>query len=86
MEAARYRCQCRGGCRRSHAKDPGGRCAAEHKPWCHLIAAPATPTGNPHHDLAAELVAYCPKCFDGHKNPDVHNQTTDPNDGSLFDL
>jgi hypothetical protein len=85
METAGYRCQCRGGCRRSHANS-GGRCPAEHKSWCHLIAAPATPTGNPHRDLAAALVAYCPKCFDEHKAPDSGGQATDPDGGSLFDL
>ena len=67
MRAAGFRCQCTGGCGRSHAKDDGGRCRAEHTGWCHLVAAPAVPTGDPHRDAAAPLVAYCPTCFDGHR-------------------
>lgn len=66
MRAAGFRCQCTGGCGRSHVKDKG-RCRREHANWCRLIAAPAKPTGDPHRDAAAPLVAYCPNCFDGAK-------------------
>lgn len=69
MEAAGYRCQCTGGCKPegAHTTNPGGRCKHEHKPWQHLLAAPVSPTGDPHKDATVELVAYCVPCFDGHK-------------------
>jgi hypothetical protein len=66
MRAAGFRCQCTGGCGRSHVKDKG-RCRREHTDLCRLIAAPANPTGDPHRDATAPLVAYCPNCFDGAK-------------------
>ena len=90
MEAAGYRCQCAGGCGRTHAKEPGGRCKREHKAWLHLVAAPAEPTGSPHADMAAEQVAYCPPCYDGHLA--AHKRTVRTaaaareDDAPLFDL
>lgn len=66
MQAAGYQCVCTGGCGRTHAKDPGGRCKHEHKPFCLLVASPVNPTGDPHKDIAADQVAYCPTCYDGH--------------------
>ena len=91
MQAAGFRCQCAGGCGRSHAKDPGARCVKEHKPWCHLVAAPAEPSGDPHRDAAAPLVAYCPACFDGRKRAAVRTVTAAAERAasdapSLFDL
>ncbi|MBS2538844.1 hypothetical protein KGQ20_39470 [Catenulispora sp. NF23] len=90
MQAAGFRCQCTGGCGRTHSKEPGGRCKHEHKPWLRLLAAPAKPTGNPHQDATADLVAYCPTCFDGHlrvaKRSDRAAATAHENDIPLFDL
>ncbi|MEY9930417.1 hypothetical protein ABH926_005062 [Catenulispora sp. GP43] len=90
MQAAGYRCVCTGGCGRSHAKDPGERCKREHTAWLRLVAAPAEPTGNPHTDIAAEQVAYCPNCYDGHlavaKRADRVAAASHDNDVPLFDL
>ena len=90
MQAAGYRCQCTGGCGRDHAKEPGGRCKREHKPSCHLVASPVNPTGNPHKDMTGEQVAYCPTCFNGHKNKTNRAAEaaakTHPLGASLFDL
>lgn len=65
MEKASYRCQCTGGCGRTHAKEPDGRCPHEHKPYRLLVAAPVNLTGDPHRDMTGEQVAYCPNCYDG---------------------
>lgn len=90
MGAARYQCQCQGGCGRSHAKETGGRCPRQHKSWCRLVAAPPQPTGNPHRDALAELVAYCPPCFDGHARAGRRAERNRPAEPagtvSLFDL
>lgn len=67
MEAAGWRCQCTGGCGKTHAKEPEHRCKATHKPDCLLVASAATPTDNPHADTRGPLVAYCPDCYAGHK-------------------
>jgi hypothetical protein len=89
MEAASWQCQCTGGCGRSHVKD-GGRCKREHKPWQPLLAAPVNPTGKPHRDVTAELVARCSSCFDGHlkaaKAAARAAATAHENDIPLFDL
>lgn len=85
MQAAGFRCQCTGGCGRSHAKDKG-RCRREHRTWCHLVAAPAEPTGDPHRDAVAPLVAYCPNCFDGHKTITRTAIATTVEASPLFDL
>src|ERR1041384_1514095 len=92
MQAAGYRCQCTGGCKPegAHKKEAGGRCKREHKPWLHLVAAAADPTGNPHNDMAGELVAYCPTCFVGHKTETARAAKAfakaNPFDTPLFDL
>ncbi|WP_345696773.1 hypothetical protein [Kitasatospora terrestris] len=74
MAAAAGRCQCRGACGKSHAKD-GGRCNREHGAHrthaggrVQLIAAPADPADLllPDHQVAAlpkaRLAAWCPTC------------------------
>lgn len=66
VEAASFQCQCTGGCGKTHAKDPDHRCPKKHKPDCLLVASAKQPTDRPHLDMAAEQVAYCPPCFDGH--------------------
>ena len=92
MEAAGFQCQCTGGCKPegAHKTNPGGRCKRKHEPWHHLLAAPAAPTGNPHRDAMAELVAYCPACFDGHlaaaKRVVRTAAAAHENDVPLFDL
>lgn len=86
MQAAGYRCTCIGGCGRPHAKDSAGRCKREHKPWLHLVAAPARPTGNPHADMAAEQVAYCPTCYDGHLSATQRAAAAHEIDTALFNL
>ncbi|WP_405011001.1 hypothetical protein [Kitasatospora sp. NBC_01539] len=76
LAAAAGRCQCRGACGKSHAKD-GGRCNREHGGHqqhhggtVHLIAAPAEPATLllPAHQAAAlpkrDLAAWCPACHD----------------------
>ncbi|GGV39571.1 hypothetical protein GCM10010495_66170 [Kitasatospora herbaricolor] len=70
MAAAAGRCQCRGTCGKSHAKD-GGRCPREHSHLAHhLIAAPAEPADlllAPHQAAAlpkTALAAWCPPCHD----------------------
>ncbi|MFD4905091.1 hypothetical protein [Kitasatospora purpeofusca] len=76
LAAAAGRCQCRGTCGKSHAKD-GGRCPVAHGGYARhgtgpvsLLAAPAEPDGLllPAHRAAAlpkrELAAWCPACHD----------------------
>ncbi|MEU1418660.1 hypothetical protein [Kitasatospora sp. NPDC005751] len=77
MAAAAGRCQCRGTCGTSHAKD-GGRCPREHDGYrqhhgggrVHLLAAPAEPAAlllPPHHVAALPkqaLAAWCERCHD----------------------
>ncbi|MEV0187508.1 hypothetical protein AB0I39_03085 [Kitasatospora purpeofusca] len=76
LAAAAGRCQCRGTCGRSHAKD-GGRCPTVHGGYARhgtgpvsLLAAPAEPDGLllPAHRAAAlpkqQLAAWCPACHD----------------------
>ncbi|MFD8483211.1 hypothetical protein [Kitasatospora sp. NPDC059673] len=77
MAAAAGRCQCRGACGKSHAKD-GGRCVREHGGYqqrhgggtVRLLAAPANPADMllPPHRAAAlpkqALAAWCPVCHD----------------------
>ena len=90
MQAAGYRCQCTGGCGRTHAKEPDRRCPHEHKPYRLLVAAPVNPTGDPHKDVTGEQVAYCPTCYDGRlsaaKRAARAAATTHQNDVPLFDL
>ncbi|MGX4737167.1 hypothetical protein [Kitasatospora griseola] len=77
IAAAAGRCQCRGACGKSHAKD-GGRCGREHGGYqqhhgggtVRLLAAPADPADLllPPHRAAAlpkrALAAWCPTCHD----------------------
>ncbi|MEU8511607.1 hypothetical protein AB0C76_08480 [Kitasatospora sp. NPDC048722] len=77
LAAAAGRCQCRGTCGKSHAKD-GGRCPAVHGGYGHrhgtgpvrLAAAPCDPAdlALPPHKAAAlpkaALAAWCPACLD----------------------
>ncbi|MFD8598382.1 hypothetical protein ACFV1L_25595 [Kitasatospora sp. NPDC059646] len=77
VRAAAGRCQCRGACGKSHAKD-GGRCGREHGGYqqhhgggtVRLLAAPADPASLllPPHRIAAlpkqALAAWCPACHD----------------------
>ncbi|MFD9691053.1 hypothetical protein ACFWXO_35420 [Kitasatospora sp. NPDC059088] len=77
LAAAAGRCQCRGTCGKSHAKDRG-RCPALHGGYGHrhgtgpirLAAAPAEPadlTLPPHRAAAlpkTSLAAWCPACLD----------------------
>ncbi|MEV0187195.1 hypothetical protein AB0I39_01500 [Kitasatospora purpeofusca] len=76
LAAAAGRCQCRGTCGKTHAKD-GGRCPTVHGGYArhgtgpvHLIAAAADPDGlllPPHHAAALPkqaLAAWCPACHD----------------------
>ncbi|MBP0453459.1 hypothetical protein J5Y04_28515 [Kitasatospora sp. RG8] len=77
MAAAAGRCQCRGTCGKSHAKN-GGRCDRVHDGHkqhhgggrVHLLAAPADPAGLllPPHRIAAlpkqALAAWCERCHD----------------------
>lgn len=87
VEAAGWQCQCEGGCGKTHAKEPGGRCKNKHRDTCLLVASPRIPTGNPLRDRTGEQVAYCPGCYDGHRR--VYNRTqkaVDPPREPLFDL
>ncbi|MFB7946308.1 hypothetical protein ACFC6L_15470 [Kitasatospora phosalacinea] len=77
MAAAAGRCQCRGACGKSHAKD-GGRCGREHGGYqqhhgggtVRLLTAPADPANLllPPHRIAAlpkqALAAWCLACHD----------------------
>ncbi|MGX4738438.1 hypothetical protein [Kitasatospora griseola] len=77
IAAAVGRCQCRGACGKSHAKD-GDRCGREHGGYqqrhgggtVRLLAAPADPANMllPPHRAAAlprqALAAWCPTCHD----------------------
>ncbi|MFD5564981.1 hypothetical protein [Kitasatospora griseola] len=78
IAAAAGRCQCRGACGRSHAKE-GGRCGREHGGYqqhhgggtVRLLAAPADPASLllPPHRAATlpkrALAAWCPTCHHG---------------------
>lgn len=91
MEAAGFRCQCAGGCGRTHVADPEGRCRHTHKPSAHLIASPAVPTAGLVRAVSGPLVAYCPSCFDGHRRAanraaDTAAKQAAANVPSLFDL
>ncbi|MFJ7274693.1 hypothetical protein [Kitasatospora sp. NPDC098663] len=91
MAAASGRCQCRGTCGKSHAKD-GGRCPAAHGAGpVYLLAAPAEPDHLllPAHKAAAlpkqALAAWCPACHDAtRRTANKARQAAEPD--RLFDL
>ncbi|MFE6745835.1 hypothetical protein ACFVGM_08290 [Kitasatospora purpeofusca] len=89
ISAAAGRCQCRGTCGRSHAKD-GGRCPVVHGGYARhgtgpvsLLAAAAEPDGLllPAHRAAAmpkrELAAWCPACHDATRRTAAKAQQAD---------
>ncbi|GAA4869686.1 hypothetical protein [Kitasatospora terrestris] len=99
LAAAAGRCQCRGACGKSHAKD-GGRCKAEHGAYrnhgggtVRLLVAPAEPADLllPPHRAAAlpkrALAAWCPPCHDAARTAARRTHTVpavEPD--ALFDL
>jgi hypothetical protein len=100
LAAAAGRCQCRGACGKSHAKD-GGRCPREHGGYqqhhgggtVRLLAAPADPAHLllPAHRTAAlpkrDLAAWCPPCHDAARTAArkaQHNATEPITPDALF--
>ncbi|MER7172642.1 hypothetical protein [Streptomyces mesophilus] len=96
MQAADSRCECTGQCGQPHAKSEG-RCPHKHDGYIakrhgpvRLMAAPADPLMSPVAAAAlppAELMAWCPGCFNQTRNAARRSQRTElaPAD-ALFDL
>ncbi|MFD4907510.1 hypothetical protein [Kitasatospora purpeofusca] len=97
IAAAAGRCQCRGTCGKTHAKD-GDRCPAVHGGYVRhgtgpvsLLAAASDPAALllPEHRAAAlpkrELAAWCPACHDATRRTAAKaNRGTAPPSDSLF--
>jgi hypothetical protein len=63
MERAGWRCECRGQCGRPHS-NRDGRCSYEHGGRHRLIAGFGDPLVSESQWTAAQLMAWCPHCFD----------------------
>lgn len=71
MQRDDWTCHCTGACGRAHAKS-GGRCdvtartsRVPRRAEGALLAAPASPTGDPIRDAGAEQRAWCGDCYGG---------------------